>query len=318
MRHTLLRFPLVPLALALASTAASAQSAAAADSLAPVRCATRLSIALLGTSPTATLAAAPSPQSQVPAMLQDPNFIDQFARFVNAQFNEIPGNMPVEDSAYWLAKQVLSTGVPWKQMFIGPYGVQTDANGNVTAIVNDPNGLGFFTWLPWMQFYSGNEPAGIPLRMANHIMRATVGLSLIPVTNSASVNITATGRQAPACAGCHYNSLFGLDYAAQLLPQKVVNSNPITFTAPLPANLPVVNLLGLGTAMNNESDFVHALVNSTNFEFHACEIAFKYLYGRTEYACEGPVFDACMRAFHANGMIQSAIQALAQDPTYCQ
>ena len=61
-----------------------------------------------------------------------------------------------------------------------------------------------------------------------------------------------------------------------------------------------------------------ALVNSTNFTFNACELAFKYLYGRTEYACEGPVFDKCMSAFQGDGMMQSAIESIAMDPSYCQ
>jgi hypothetical protein len=132
------------------------------------------------------------------------------------------------------------------------------------------------------------------------------------------VNISATGRMVAPCSGCHFNSLYGLDYAAQLLPQKVVNSNPITFSPPLAVNLPVTQMLGLNQPMTNESDLVHALVDSTNFSFHACELAFRYLYARTEYACEGPVFDKCMTAFEATGMMQSAISAIAQDPSYCQ
>jgi hypothetical protein len=300
---------------ALVSSAANAQTS---SNQATTRCATRLSIALMGTSPSSTLLASSDPQSMVPQLLKDSTFVEQFASYINSQFNEIPGNTPVEDAAYWLTKQVMTTNVKWNQMFIGPYGVTYDSNGNVTAITNDPNGLGFFTWLPWMQFYSGNEPAGIPLRMANHIMRATIGLHLIPVTNAPGVNISATGRMAAPCNSCHFNALYGLDYAAHVLPQKVVNSDPITFTPPIQSNLPVTQLLGENQPMTSESDFVHSLVNSTNFTFNACELAFKYLYGRTEYACEGPVFDKCMSAFQGDGMMQSAIESIAMDPSYCQ
>ncbi|MBK7861792.1 MAG: hypothetical protein IPJ65_24885 [Archangiaceae bacterium] len=44
----------------------------------------------------------------------------------------------------------------------------------------------------------------------------------------------------------------------------------------------------------------------------------KYAYGRTEYKCEGPVFDACMSAFASQETMQSALSAIASHPTYCQ
>jgi hypothetical protein len=59
-------------------------------------------------------------------------------------------------------------------------------------------------------------------------------------------------------------------------------------------------------------------VNSTSFQFRACRLAFMYLYGRTEATCEGPIFDKCIAAFKAAGTIQSALQAVATDSSFCQ
>jgi phosphate transport system permease protein len=50
----------------------------------------------------------------------------------------------------------------------------------------------------------------------------------------------------------------------------------------------------------------------------ACRIAFEFLYGRPELTCEGEIFDRCMTAFKADGKIQSAVAAVAQDAAFCQ
>lgn len=118
------------------------------------RCATRLSIALLGRSPDATLFASATPQASVNGMLLSQDFIERFSRFVNARFNPTPGVTQDEDAAYFMAKRVLAEGKPWQDMFVGPYRVE---NG---AAVDDPNGLGYFRSPAWLKRYAGNEGAG--------------------------------------------------------------------------------------------------------------------------------------------------------------
>src|SRR5690348_16166442 len=75
---------LCTLALALTATAAQAQTATPE---AKERCATRLSVAFLGKSPTAAMVTAADPQAGVDALLTDAAFIERFSRFINATFN---------------------------------------------------------------------------------------------------------------------------------------------------------------------------------------------------------------------------------------
>jgi hypothetical protein len=148
------------------------------------------------------------------------------------------------------------------------------------------------------------------------MMNNIIGLHLIPATNAPGADISATGRKAAQCAGCHYNPTFGLDYAAHVLTRKQGSGNNITFAPPDPADVPQTMLGGI--TITNDADLVHALVNSSSFQFRACRLAFMYLYGRSEFTCEGPIFDKCMAAFTSTGTMQSALKAVATDPTFCQ
>ena len=308
-----LLFLLVPCVALVAAGNASAQTSA--DPQANQRCAIRLSIAFTGQGPSSTLLQSTNPQSQVDALMQDPNFVDQFARFINATFNDLPATMPEQDAAYWLTRYILVNNQPWSQLFVGPYRVDKSDAGT-PMVFQDPNGLGYFRSMPWEIEYAGNEPAGYKLRTAYRMMNNIIGLHLVPSTNAPGADISATGRQAPQCAGCHYNSVFALDNAARVLTRRSGTGNNITFTPPDPTEVPQT-LFG-GITVYNDADIVHSLVNSTAFQYYACRLAFQYLYGRNEHTCEGPVFDKCMAAFTADGMMQSALRAVATDATFCQ
>src|SRR5262245_2570836 len=71
------------------------------------RCAIRLSTVLLGQSPSTTLIQSTDPQASVDTMLGTPQFIERFARFINASFNRVPGTSPPKDAPYYLAKYIL-------------------------------------------------------------------------------------------------------------------------------------------------------------------------------------------------------------------
>ena len=271
------------------------------------RCATRLSIAMVGKSASAELLAAANPQDAVPALMESPEFIERFARFVNGQFNDEPGETAPEDASYTLAKYVLENDKAWKEMFVGQYNV-TDT---VTA---DPNGLGYFRSRPWMVRYAGNEAAGYRLVSAYRILQNTTGLSLTAVTNVEGLDLTAAGRQNPACAGCHYQNWYALDKVARVLSKRTGPAMNPTFTPPTDGPQQILG----GKTINNDKELVTALVESEEFKFNACRTAFKFLYGRAETTCEGEVFDKCMDAFAADGMITSALSAIARDATYCQ
>ncbi len=281
------------------------------------RCATRLSVAFLGKSPTAAMTSAADPKAAVDAMVTNADFVERFARFINANFNADPGEVPEQDSAYYLTKYILQNNRPWREMFVGGYKVERAAGAAANAepvVTVDANGLGYFRSRPWLVRYAGNEEQGIKLSTAYRIMNNTIGLRLVAATQVPGLDLTATGRMAAQCTGCHYDPWFALDKVASVLTKRVGTGATMTFAAPTAGPQ---QLLG-GLTISDDKSLVTALVDSNAFKFRACRIAFEFLYGRGEYTCEGPVFDRCMDAFSASGTIQSALLAVARDQSFCQ
>ena len=282
------------------------------------RCSTRLSIAILGTSPSAALVQSTDPQSQVDAMLGDPAFQERFARFVNSQFDDDPGQKPADDADYWLAKYVLQNAKPWKDLFVGPYDVDyTNPADDTTPVVvkNDANGLGYFRSTPWLVRYAGNEQAGYKLNTAYHMLNNTLGLTLVASTNAPGADVSATGRQAAPCNGCHYDPWYALDKVARTLTRVHYDAKGnATFT---PSTDGPQQILG-GITIHDDKELVTTLVGNDAFDFNVCRMSFQFLYGRAENKCEGPVFDKCMQAFKAQGTVQAALGAIAKDASFCQ
>lgn len=301
----------LPLAAVPIAAAAILARPVKADGVDPAeakeRCATRLSIAFLGKSPSAQLMTASNPQDQVDALLADADFQDRFARFINAQFNPDPGTTVPEDASYTLAKYVMANNKPWSDMFVGKYSVDA-------AVTADPNGLGYFRSTAWMRRYAGNELAGYRISTAYRIMQNTTGLQLLATTAVDGLDLTATGRQATACRGCHYESWYALDKVAKVLSFRKGTGANMTFTPPTEGPQQILD----GKTISNDAELVQALVESENFRFNVCRLAFTFLYGRDEYTCEADVFDKCVDAFKAQGTMRSAIAAIAKDATYCQ
>jgi len=291
--------------------------AGTAEELKSKRCATRLSIALLGTSPTDGLLSDPNPQSQVDQILAKPEFQERFARFINSQLNDEPGAMPIEDAAYHMSKYIMANNKPWKEMFLGQYNlVATGTGAAQTVAVNpDPNGLGYFRNREWMVRYAGNELAGIRLTTTFRVMQNVTGLHIAAAVVAPGANNTASGRSQAPCKACHFENWYALDLNSKVFGTVTrVGNQPPTFNPPSGESFPVLG----GLQAKDDKEFVTHLVNSSNFSVNACRLAFQYLYGRHENACEHAVFDACVDAFNASGMISSALSSVAKDPTFCQ
>lgn len=299
--------------IVLAASVATAQSVGAPiDPQQVERCAVRLGIAFTGKSPDAALLGEANPQTQISELLKTGAFIERFSRFINSRFNNEPGNSSVEDSAYHLAKYVLTNDKPWTDLFLGPYKVDT-VNGSV-QVQDDPNGLGYFRSTPWLKRYAGNEEQGIKLSTAYRILNNTTGVHLVPSVNAAGADVSANGRQGSGCRGCHYDGWFALDRVASVLTRRVGTGNDIKFEAPTAGPQELLD----GQLISDDKELVTALVNSPNFEFNTCRLAFQFLYGRNELACEGPIFDRCVDAFRSQKTMQAALLAVAGDPSYCQ
>jgi hypothetical protein len=316
MRWTFARGVLAPTALACVVAACALRTRdegvrESEDSLTQEQieqCATRLAIAFTGVSASSTLATSPDPQAGVPDLLKSAAFIDRFAKFMNARLNPRPGDAG-EDATYALTKYVLENGKPFADIFTGPYNV--DPAGLVTV---DPAGLGYFRSRTWMVRYAGNEGGGFRLVGAYRILQNTTGLRLAATTNVVGVDLSTTGRLAPACRGCHYDPWFALDKVARVLSKRKDNGDEMTFIPP--TEVPQV-ILG-GQSIYDDKGLVTALVASEHFKFNACRHVFNFLYGRDESTGEAATFDKCVDAFTSNGMIQTAIAAVARDPSFCE
>lgn len=312
-RPTRMMRKLATVAVALAATSAFAQEQVSMDGEQRERCATRVSIAVIGQSPSGELLDAPWPQDLVEQYLESPEFIERFSRFANKQFNDQPGDTAEDDAAYYLVKEILTRRLPWKETFVGQWRVQKDSTGT-TRVMSDPEGLGYFRSPAWLKRYAGNEPDGYKLVTAYRIMNNVIGLKLVASTNAPEVDITTKGREAATCRTCHYEGPFALDKVARVLTMREGLGDEMKFLEPTEAPQEILG----GLTIHNDKELVQALVNSEDFRFNACRLAFKYLYGRPEYACEGAVFDRCMDAFAMYGTIQSAIHAVASDASFCQ
>jgi hypothetical protein len=321
--HTPRRKVLASLALAVALggaavAALSHPSKAKADPSdqadANARCATRLSIALLGDAPTKELLGSQTPQASVDGMLATPAFRDRWASFVNAKFNGGPAADPLTDTVYFMARWVVANDKPWKDLFIGAYDVVASTDKKSLDVVPNANGLGYFRTKPWMLRYAGNEEAGIRISAAYHMLQNTTGFAVPASVAKPGEDRSASGRQASGCSGCHYTSWFALDKAAAVLSRKKVDGNGnVTFDASTVTPTPL-----LGKTLTNDADLVNTLVASDYFLFAQCRLVFEFLYGRVENQCEAPVFDKCVDALKSTGKIQPAIAAVAKDAAYCQ
>jgi hypothetical protein len=299
-------------ALVTSPRGAHAEGADADKAEANERCAIRLSIALEGKSADAALLANPDPQTTVDGMLASPEFADRYARFVNSEFNGGPSTNAADDPVYYLAKYVVAQNKPWSELFIGPYSVTASADGKSMDVASDPKGLGYFRSASWMKRYAGNEPVGYMLSASFRILSNTTGLALTPSVGNPGDDRTASGRSSTACKSCHFDQWFALDKFARLLPLAKRTATDVTFTAPTegPQQL-------LGKTLATDKDLVSSLVDSDAWRFNQCRTVFKFLYGRTENQCESKVFDACVDALVKQKTIQSAVAAVAKDPSFC-
>lgn len=299
-------------ALLTSPKGARADGAEADKAEASERCAIRLAITLQGKSADGALLTNPDPQSAIDGMLASPEFADRFARFTNSEFNGGPSTAANDDPVYYLAKYVVTQNKPWSELFIGAYSVTASADGKSMDVAADAKGLGYFRTASWMKRYAGNEPAGAMLSASFRILSNTTGLTLNPSVGNPGDDRTETGRTATACKSCHFDEWFALDKFARLLPTKKPASDPPTFTPPTAGAQQL-----LGKTVANDKDLIAALVDSDAWRFNQCRNVFKFLYGRSENQCESKVFDGCVDALVNQKTIQSAVAAVAKDPSFC-
>jgi hypothetical protein len=275
------------------------------------RCATRLSLSLLGKSATPEFMASTTPQDQVERMLGTPEFNERMASFLNATFNTGPGANAEDDAVYFLAKYTLEQGKPHRDLFVGGYRV--DKTETSASVVPDAAGLGYFRSRGWQVRYAGNESEGVKIVTAYRMLSNVLGFEMPATTAKPGEDRTATGRQAPECKGCHFDEWFALDKMANVLTKRKGMGETMTFVASTegPQQL-------FGKSVKDDKELVTAMVDSDGWKFAQCRNVFKFLYGRQENQCEAPLFDKCVEALETKGTLKSAVAVVAQDPSFCQ
>ncbi len=282
------------------------------------RCSIRVYTALTNQIPTLAINGSDA-REKLEDIFRSETFKEHFATFLNSKFNDEPGEYPGQEAPYFLAKHVLDNQLPFKDIFVGRYQVEPDPDRPRTTVPTvriDENGLGYFSSREWMFRYAGNEEEGKRLVAAYRILNNTVGLKLSVVSSQPLSGPPAKDRSDPRCAACHYNSWYALDDVADILGTVKVGANTqqTRFT---PYNKGPVDRLG-GIKIANPRQLVEALVESENFNVHACSLAFQFVSGREVNSCETNSFDACMRAFKKTGKIQDAISSFIKQANYCQ
>lgn len=262
----------------------------------------------------ASQADAGTPQQRVPEFLAQPGFRKRWAAFLNSRFNAQPGLTAEDDVMTAVVDYVLANDRPWKDVFVGRFALSGPSG--YPKIADEPAAPphGFFGLKPWQKRYAGNEENGVMLQAAYRILRATVGLELVPSPQNASGDATLTGRQRAECRGCHFDSAYALDHVAAVLPWR---RNGIGSRATIEPQAPTPQVLFEGRTVQSLDELLALAVESDAFHFWSCRLAFEYAVGRPETGCEAPVFDACVDALKATGDIRAGVAAILQDPSYC-
>ena len=303
--------------LTFTSTLAKESANDISSSLNSRQCITRYSIAITGNAPDQSLLDSNDPESKenIQKLLTSQDFYERFARFINHEFSDERGDSSEEDASYHMAKHVLENNLKWKDMFVGKLNV-VEQNGRV-RVRNDPNGLGYTRSDAWAQRYAGNEGNGVRINTAYRVMQNTFGLELVAADLPADADTTVEGRntQQP-CKSCHFDQVTALDPVATAFPN-VVRNNQGGFIRFAEANKTPQQALG-GESFTNDADLMNVLTSSLDYEYHSCELAYKFVTGRDENTCGKPVMDKCLTAFKETGYIQDAIASIITSEEICR
>ena len=297
------------LLLNLLATAALAQT----PDEAAQRCTRRISQTLgIGYRASLTSLAGATPQARVRTWLESRDAITTFAGFINSRFNSQPGANLAEEGVPAAVRFILTNKKPWKELFVGRYTIN-HTNNIIMENATVP-ALGYFGSLGWQKRYLGNAPDGLMLSAGYRTMQNVVGFKLIPSPQNGEGDATATGRERAECRGCHFDSPYGLDLVARLLPRKIGMGGGARAE-----KVPVTpQTLFNGIQVRDHEHLLEVLTASDAFLFRTCRLAFEFVYGRPESACEAPMFDRCVDAFARTGMMQDALASYLEDPQYCE
>ena len=288
-----------------------------APALNDAQCVNRISYAITGAPASLDLleTAEPHDELEIDRMIATDAFKERFARFVNSEMNDEPGQSSAEDATYHMALYALNNNLKWSEVFVGKYNVVE--NNNRVRVVADNSGIGYIKSQAWMERYAGNEGNGVRINTAYRVMQNTFGLELVAADLPADADTTIAGRNTTQpCKSCHFDQVTALDPVANAFPN-VLRDNNLGFEGFAPVSNEPVEVLGRNV-VTGELGLMNLLVESLDHKYFVCETAYKFLTGREENTCNKAVMDKCLASFEASGLLQDAIKSIASDKTFCQ
>ncbi len=302
------------LVLVLALVVLAARSASAQPT--SIECARRVGTVLNLTywGSEAARADAGTMQDRVPSFMQRGEFVARWGAFVSSRVNAQPGETAEDDVMLAAIRFVFENNRPWKDVFVGRFGMKGPSGYPVVVDAPDQPPYGFFGLAPWLKRYAGNASDGHLLQASNRILLATIGFKLTPSPQNAIGDNGRTGRERAECRSCHYDSPYALDHVAALLPWARTLANGQVKVVP---QTPTPQVLFNGQTFNSFDELLQTLVGSDAFLFWSCRLAFEFSVGRPESGCEADLFDRCVDTLRETQDIRAAIASIMQHPSYC-
>ena len=287
------------------------------------QCNQKLSNTLLDRAATTTELANPDPMGRVDGLLNNSDFKEYFARFVNAHMNWGPKDNADENPVYMsLINYVFKNDLQWKELLVHDREI---VGQNANPSTKD---VGYFNHRNWRQRYEGNEEDGFKLRTAYMIMNNMIGLNLEAVTVSATGASDRDARKTPGtvCYHCHYRFDFALDRVADILPRVNRENMDVQNRQDLNPLGSMAEVFGTTITTQGASDpkvaglrnFVEMLAERDEFYSNACNIAFEFTFGREADGSDPDVFDGCVAEFRKTGKILDAVRHFIESPIFCQ
>lgn len=304
----------VIISVALAGSALLSTNIVHADKA--MQCNQKLSSTLFGRSATTAELNIADPKDRIDDMMQDEEFINHFSSFVNAQMEWLPDDGLTNNPVFAAMKLFLFENgqeKPWRELFTGNYEVYTNGYNS------RGDGSGYFSDRVWKKKYKGNEEDGYKIRTAYMILNNTIGLNLEALTVNNSGGSGRDARQDPnsVCFACHYKEEFALDRIANVLPQVNRQASDAQNLIENPPPGPTPQII-YGEEVSSLDELVDSLVTIDEFYTNACNIAFKFAFGRDERGADKEIFKSCLDEFRADERITVAVRHFIDSDIFCQ
>lgn len=245
-------------------------------------------------------------QDMADVYLATPQFSTVVLRWFLSEFEPtdlIPENADKEEPAR-LAQYLVTNDIDFRQLVTADYSI--DGQGAKTTVAN---AAGILTTQAFLSAYTGNRNRN----WSGHLLSSLTGIVLVPVQEvPPGVDASREGLAAiPACAGCHVNPVYGVDFLAAFHDCHDDKGLPI-------AGCALQEKQFLGKTGKSLPDLGKILSDSVEWRATAIQTFYKQLGGRAMGKNEVDQYRAYEGAWEAAGYKPKAlIKHIVTSPQYC-